>query len=190
MTQDPDPVGNGFVASLARPGRNIMGLSTQAPEISGKQLELLKDTVPKLSRVAVFGTSTVPGHALSLREIGLVTGAFNIQLQYLDVLGPQDMEMAFRAASKESADALIVLSGATSVLSKLAFWILRLRAGCRPFTQRRKVRMLVVSFLRRTPSRSRPACCNLRARMVKTTKDAHTLRFTVSNSSRCFALWC
>ena len=56
MTQDPDPVGNGFVASLARPGGNITGLSNLAPEISGKQLELLKETVPKLSRVAVLGT--------------------------------------------------------------------------------------------------------------------------------------
>ena len=58
MTQDSDPVGNGFVASLARPGGNITGLSTLAPEISGKRLELLKEIVPKLSRVAVLGTST------------------------------------------------------------------------------------------------------------------------------------
>ena len=58
MAQDPDPVGNGFVASLARPGGNITGLSTLAPEISGKRLELLKEIVPRLSRVAVFGTST------------------------------------------------------------------------------------------------------------------------------------
>src|SRR5262249_32471691 len=65
MTQDPDPVGNGFVASLARPGGNITGLSSLAPEISGKQLELLKETVPKLSRVAVLGTSTVPGQGLN-----------------------------------------------------------------------------------------------------------------------------
>jgi putative tryptophan/tyrosine transport system substrate-binding protein len=55
MTFDPDPVGNGFVASLARPGGNITGLATLAPELSGKQLELLKEIVPKLSRVAVFG---------------------------------------------------------------------------------------------------------------------------------------
>ena len=61
MAQDNDPVGNGFVASLARPGGNITGLSTLAPEISGKQLELLKEIVPKLSRVAVLGTSTNPG---------------------------------------------------------------------------------------------------------------------------------
>ena len=63
MATDTDPVGNGFVASLARPGGNITGLSTLAPELSGKQLELLKEVVPKLSRVAVFGTSTNPGNA-------------------------------------------------------------------------------------------------------------------------------
>jgi putative tryptophan/tyrosine transport system substrate-binding protein len=70
MAFDTDPVGNGFVASLARPGGNITGLSTLAPEISGKQLELLKEIVPKLSRVAVFGTSTTPGSAQALREMG------------------------------------------------------------------------------------------------------------------------
>ena len=63
MAQDPDPVGNGFVASLARPGGNITGLATLDPQISGKQLELLKEIVPKLSRVAVLGTSTRPGNA-------------------------------------------------------------------------------------------------------------------------------
>ena len=55
MAQDPDPIGDGFVASLARPGGNITGLSSLAPELSGKQLELMKEIVPKLSHVAVFG---------------------------------------------------------------------------------------------------------------------------------------
>jgi putative ABC transport system substrate-binding protein len=111
MTQDPDPVGNGFVASLAHPGGNITGLSTLAPEISGKQLELLKETVPKLSRVAVLGTSTVPGQALQLREVGLAAGPLGVQLQSLDVLGPKDIETAFRAASDQRAEAFIVLGG-------------------------------------------------------------------------------
>ena len=89
MAQDSDPVGNGFVASLARPGGNITGLSTLAPELSGKQLELLKEIVPKLSRVAVFGTSTQPGNAQALKEIELAAGAFGVKLQYLDVLESQ-----------------------------------------------------------------------------------------------------
>ena len=70
MTQDPDPVGNGFVASLARPGGNITGLSTLGPELSGKRLELLKEIVPRLSRVAVFGTSTIPGNAQVVKRDG------------------------------------------------------------------------------------------------------------------------
>ena len=110
MTQDTDPVGNGFVASLARPGGNITGLSTLAPELSGKRLELLNEIIPKLSRVAVFGTSTMPGHAQSLREIEFAGGAFKVQVQHLDILGPKDIEIAFRAASKERADAVLTLN--------------------------------------------------------------------------------
>ena len=70
MAQDTDPVGNGFVASLARPGGNITGLSTLAPEISGKRLEILKEILPKLSRVAVFGTSTRAGQRRIVERSG------------------------------------------------------------------------------------------------------------------------
>jgi putative ABC transport system substrate-binding protein len=71
MAQDDDPVASGFVVSLARPGGNITGLATLAPELSGKQLELLKEVVPRLSRVAVFGNSTRPGNAQALKEVEL-----------------------------------------------------------------------------------------------------------------------
>ena len=74
MSFDGDPVGSGVVASLARPGGNITGLSSLAPEISGKQLELLKEIVPKLSRVAVLGNSTEPGNAPALKELELAGG--------------------------------------------------------------------------------------------------------------------
>jgi ABC-type uncharacterized transport system substrate-binding protein len=70
MAQDSDPVGSGFVASLARPGGNVTGLSTLLPEISGKQLELLKEAIPRLSRVAVFGTSTWGGQRTSVKRDG------------------------------------------------------------------------------------------------------------------------
>jgi putative ABC transport system substrate-binding protein len=111
MAQDSDPVGNGFVASLARPGGNITGLSNLSPEISGKQLELLKEIIPKLSRVAVLGTSTNPANAPQLRELELAAGALNVKLQNLAVLGPKDIETAFRDAIKGSADAVLVLPG-------------------------------------------------------------------------------
>ncbi len=109
MAFDNDPVGSGFVASLARPGGNITGLSTLAPEISGKQLELLKEIAPRLSRVAVLGNSTVSGNAQMLREVELAAGALGVKLQYLDILGPKDIETAFRAASKGRANAILVL---------------------------------------------------------------------------------
>jgi putative ABC transport system substrate-binding protein len=86
MAQDPDPVGNRFVASLARPGGNITGLSNLGPELSGKRLELLKEIVPKLSRVAVFRTSTFLGNAQVLRETELAADGLKVQLQRLDVL--------------------------------------------------------------------------------------------------------
>jgi putative ABC transport system substrate-binding protein len=98
MTQDSDPVANGFVASLARPGGNITGLSTLVPELSGKKLELMKEIISKLSRVAVFGSSSSPSNAQSLREVDLAARAFKVQLQHLDVVNPSDIETAIRAA--------------------------------------------------------------------------------------------
>ena len=111
MSQDPDPVGSGFVASLARPGGNITGLSSLTADLSGKRLELLKEILPKFSRVAVFETSTNTGNAQQLREAALAAGELGIKLQHLDIIGPKDIETAFRAASKGRADAVLVLRG-------------------------------------------------------------------------------
>jgi len=104
-----DPVGTGFVASLARPGGNITGLSVLSPELGGKRLELLKEIVPKLSRVAVLGQSTTPGNAQTLRETELAAGALGVKLQYFDVLSLKDIEAAFRRAVKGHADAVLAL---------------------------------------------------------------------------------
>ena len=98
MANDRDPVGSGFVASLARPGGNITGLSNLASELNGKRLELLKEIVPKLSRVAVLGTSSAEANAESLRETELVATAFGVQLQYLDVLISQRTQIVELAA--------------------------------------------------------------------------------------------
>ena len=115
MARDPDPVGNGFVASLARPGGNITGLATLAPGIGGKQLELLKEVVPKLTRVAILGNSTGPGTAARLSEVELAATAFGGKLQYLDIRDPADIETAFRQASNGNAEALLVLGSAVLV---------------------------------------------------------------------------
>ena len=109
MTQDSDPVGNGFIASLAHPGGNITGLSNFAPELSGKRLELLREVVPKLSRVAVFGNATVPGNAQMLKETELAAGAFGVKLQYVEMRISKELETAFRTANKSRADAILLL---------------------------------------------------------------------------------
>jgi putative ABC transport system substrate-binding protein len=118
MAQDIDPVGTGFVASLARPGGNITGLSSVAPEISGKQLELLKETVPKLSRVAVLWASSNPANAGMLREMERAAAALGVKLQSLNVLGRQDFQTAFRAARKERADAVLVLQNGVAAANR------------------------------------------------------------------------
>ena len=109
MTTDGDPVGNGFVASLARPGGNITGLSTLSPERAGKRLELLKEIVPKLSRLAVFGTSNSATNARELKEVEGAALALGATVQYFDVLAIKDIEPAFRGATKTRADAVIWL---------------------------------------------------------------------------------
>jgi putative ABC transport system substrate-binding protein len=112
MTQDIDPVGTGFVASLARPGGNITGLSSLSSELSGKRIELLKEVVPGLARVAVIGTSTVPGSAQALRETELAARTLKVKLQYIDVLDRKHIEAAFQEVSKGRADAVLMLTGA------------------------------------------------------------------------------
>jgi putative ABC transport system substrate-binding protein len=110
MINEPDPVGTGFVVSLARPGGNITGLSTLSPQLSGKRLELLKEIVPKLSRVAVLGNSTSPGNAETLKELELAAQALKVQLQYFDVPTANEIESSLQAVGKDRADAILVLS--------------------------------------------------------------------------------
>ena len=115
MAQDDDPVANGFVASLARPGGNITGLSTLEPEVSGKQVEILKEIIPTISRVAVVHSSTSPKDAKILDEIKRAAGPMKVQLQYVDVLSANDIEPAFHAVTKARAEAILwTVSGSVS----------------------------------------------------------------------------
>ena len=115
MAYDHDPVGSGFAASLAHPGGNITGLTSLAPGISGKQLELLKEIVPGLTRVAVLGTSATAGYAhLAVdprsKEVERDAGALGVQLRYFDVPGLQDIGPAFEEARNGQADAALMLA--------------------------------------------------------------------------------
>jgi putative ABC transport system substrate-binding protein len=111
MTNDNDPIASGFVASLARPGGNVTGLSTLRPEISGKRLEILKEIVPGLSRVAVLGASDNPGNAQALTELELAAGALKTQLLYLDIRSANDIKPAFQEARKGRADGVLEMGG-------------------------------------------------------------------------------
>ena len=109
FTSVGDPVGTGIVASLARPGGNVTGFSNLSPELSGKQLELLKEAFPKISRVAVLSETANTGNAASLGEMKVAAEALRVTLQRLEVRGPDDFEPAFSAIKRERASALIVL---------------------------------------------------------------------------------
>ena len=100
MAQDIDPIGNGFVASLARPGGNITGLSTLQSDLTGKRLELLKEAIPPLSRVAVIGRSSSKDNAKELREAEIAAGPMGVKLQFFDLKDPKDIETIFRAVTK------------------------------------------------------------------------------------------
>jgi putative ABC transport system substrate-binding protein len=104
----PDPVRTGLVASLARPGGNVTGLSVQSPELSGKRLELLKEAVPQAARVAVLFNPANISSAERWKEMEVARQSLGIKLQPVEVRGPEDLEKAFKAATKERARALIV----------------------------------------------------------------------------------
>jgi len=104
-----DPVATGLVSSLARPGGNITGITVMNEELAGKRLELLKETFPEVSRVAVLWNSTNPGAALNFKETQAVARRLGLQLQSLDVHSVNDLEGAFESATRSGAHALDVL---------------------------------------------------------------------------------
>ena len=113
MINVTDPVVLGFVVSLARPGGNITGLSNLAPELGGKRLELLKEIVPRLSRVAVLGDPNSPAYGPQLNELELAARALGLRLQPVEVRGPGDLENAFSAMIKAHAGAFMGLQQPT-----------------------------------------------------------------------------
>ena len=109
MAQDNDPVGSGFVTTLARPGGNITGLSALSAEMNGKRLELLKETIPKLARVAVLGDSTIAGNKQALSDTELAAVTLRVQLRYENIHSPEEVDKIFRATSK-GVDAILFLN--------------------------------------------------------------------------------
>ena len=109
MSAVVDPVATGLVASLGRPGGNVTGLSLMAPELIGKQMQLLTELVPKVSRVAVLWNPANPSNEPQLREAEVAARTLRVRLQPLEVRGPNDFDSAFAAMTRERAGAVIVL---------------------------------------------------------------------------------
>jgi putative ABC transport system substrate-binding protein len=106
-----DPVGAGFAASLARPGGNITGLSAYSPELNGKRLELLKELVPSISRVALLMSPKVPGSPLDLKETEAAAQSLRLRSQLHEVDGSADLENVFKAIVNKKAEGFVVFPG-------------------------------------------------------------------------------
>ena len=107
-----DPVGSGLIPSLARPGGNVTGTSVIGPDLVGKQLEVLKEMVPEISRVALIRNPTNPAGAHLLREAEAAARALGVRLQTLEARNPQEIDSAFAAMTRERAGALLILADA------------------------------------------------------------------------------
>jgi putative tryptophan/tyrosine transport system substrate-binding protein len=114
MTYVGDPVARGLVVSLARPGGNITGLTSVSPDLAGKRLELLKETVPRLSRVGVLWDPRSQGSTANLKETEAAARTWGVQVQSLEVRNTNYIESAFKAATGKQAHGLIVVEFAGS----------------------------------------------------------------------------
>ncbi len=109
MSTVADPVGSGLVASLARPGGNVTGLTIMSTDLAGKQLQLLREVVPKVSRVAFLRNPDNPSSAAGLREAEAAARGLGVRLQTLEARNPQEIDSAFAAMTRERAGALLIL---------------------------------------------------------------------------------
>jgi len=112
MTIVADPVGSGLVANLAHPGENVTGFSAMAPELGVKRLEMLKDLVPNLTRVAVFWNPDARGHTKVVEALKAIAPSLSLQLSFVSVRTPEEIGPAFAAVGRAHAQALCVLSDA------------------------------------------------------------------------------
>jgi putative ABC transport system substrate-binding protein len=109
MTAAGDPIGSGLVSNLARPSENVTGFSLMVPDLGGKRLELLKEVLPRMARVAVLWNAANPYPALVFKETERVAQTLGIEVQSLEVRGPGDFGSAFEAAKQQQPDGLITV---------------------------------------------------------------------------------
>src|SRR5262249_53980905 len=107
MAAAGDPLGSGLIARLAQPGGNVTGMSLMAPDLGGKRLELLKELLPRLARVAVLWNAANPYSANVFKETEVAGRVLGVQVQSLGVRNPEDLDGAFEAARQQHPDALV-----------------------------------------------------------------------------------
>ena len=110
MVNTPDPVQLGLVVSLGRPGGNVTGTTTLSADVSIKQLELLKEAVPRAVRIAVLWNPSNPWHPLALKGVEAAARSLAVRLQILEVRGPEELDNAFAAMTRERAGAVLVMA--------------------------------------------------------------------------------
>jgi len=143
MVNPGDPVGAGLVASLARPGGNVTGLSSLSPELITKRLEVLKDAVPKLARVGLLWLSGVGiGQDLQMKELRPAALALNLKLEEIDAqLDAKDLESAFQTAKQKQVNAIMTTAARQFFAEESGSSSLPANTGCRLFTHRRSLWM-------------------------------------------------
>lgn len=109
MAQSADPVGIGLAQSFARPGGNVTGLTTLSSELPGKQLELLQEAVPTISRVAILSNPANPSSGIALKHVETPARTLGVRLQVIDAAQPKDLDRAFAAMTRDHVDGLVVL---------------------------------------------------------------------------------
>jgi ABC-type uncharacterized transport system substrate-binding protein len=130
MTNPGDPVAIGVVASLARPGGNVTGLTSSSTDLSGKRLELLKEAVPKLSRVAVLWSPAESGNARNFKETEDAAQSLRLKLLSLGLRTQDDLDNALQSSIKDRAEALIIIRSPAYTSTERRSWISQQRTVC------------------------------------------------------------
>ena len=131
-----DPVGSGLVANVAQPGGNVTGLSIMLAELSAKRLQLLKEAIPRLTRVAAVWNPATPWHAKAVENLKAPAPARAIELSFASVRTPEEIDPAVAAANRAHAQALFVVDGPPYLLIERRFSSWRRRLGCQSSLQR------------------------------------------------------
>lgn len=203
MTGNFDPVGQGFVASLAHPGGNITGLSYQGTDLPGKRLEFLKETVPQSTRIAVLANPASPGHVPLLNNLTVAAEALKLSLHVVELRRVEELEDAFAAMTRAGADALVVFAepqliqplrgriaalAATSRLPAICATQVYVEAGClmsygpSPLDSNRRTAVYVDKILKGANPADLPVEQPTTFELVINLKTAKTIGLTIPSS--------